>query len=238
VEDDLEEEEREMISAIVELGETTVREIMTPRIDIVALDADDPPEENIAKVLEAPFSRFPVYAETIDNIIGVLHIRDLMVELKRNRGRVNIRALAQEPVFVPETKNIDELLADLRRRRRHLAIVTDEYGGTAGLVTIEDIIEEIVGEIQDEYDDEAQPIYRKEDGSFVVNAGLPLEEFNEELGLALEGEGSDTVGGLLYSKFGRIPRKGDAIHINGVKFTVLSVDRNRIKLVRVELRPR
>ena len=235
VENELEEEEREMISAIVEMGDTTLREVMTPRIDIIALDADDPPAESVSVVLNAPFSRFPVYEETIDNVIGVLHIRDLMVNLKRRPETVNIRQLMQETVFAPESMRVGDLLRDLRQKRRHMAIVTDEYGGTAGLATIEDIIEEIVGEIQDEYDDEAQDIYRKDDGSFVVNVGLPVEEFNEGTGLSLDDEGNDTVGGLLYSKFGKIPDKGDVVHINGVKFTVLRVDKNRIVLALVEL---
>ncbi len=234
VENELEEDEREMISAIVEMGETTVREIMTPRIDIIALDADDPPSESISIVLNAPFSRFPVYEGTIDNVIGVLHIRHLMVNLKRHPDAIDIRQLAQDTVFVPESMRISELLRQLRQQRKHMAIVTDEYGGTAGLATIEDIIEEIVGEIQDEYDDEAQDIYRKDDGSFVVNVALPVEEFNEGTGLSLDDEGNDTVGGLLYSKFGKIPDKGDVIHINGVKFTILRVDKNRIRLALVE----
>lgn len=235
VENELEEEEREMISAIVEMGDTTVREVMTPRIDIIALDADDPPAENINTVLSASFSRFPVYEGTIDNVIGVLHIRHLMVNLKRHPETIDIRQLMQETVFVPESMRIGDLLRLLRQQRKHMAIATDEYGGTAGLATIEDIIEEIVGEIQDEYDDEAQDIYYKDDGSFVVNVALPVEEFNEGTGLALDDEGSDTVGGLLYSKFGRIPDKGDVIHINGVKFTVLRVDKNRIVLALVEI---
>jgi putative hemolysin len=235
VENDLEEEEREMISAIVEMGDTTVRDVMTPRIDIIALDADDPPSESISVVLDAPFSRFPVYEGTIDNVIGVLHIRHLMVDLKKHPESVDIRQLAQETIFAPESMRVGDLLRELRQQRRHMAIVTDEYGGTAGLATIEDIIEEIVGEIQDEYDDEAQDIYRKEDGSFVVNVGLPVEEFNEGTGLSLDDEGNDTVGGLLYSKFGKIPDKGDVVHINGVKFTVLRVDKNRIVLALVEI---
>jgi putative hemolysin len=237
VEHELEEEEREMISAIVEMGETTVREIMTPRIDIVALDADDPAQESIKSILDSTYSRFPVYEGTVDNIIGVLHIRDLTIELNRKRpDEINIRQLAQETLYIPETKRIDELLQDLRREKKHLVIVTDEYGGTAGIVTIEDVLEEIVGEIQDEYDDEAAGVYRKEDGSFVINPSLPIEEVNEETGLELDAEGSDTLGGLLLDKFGRIPRQGDVIHIDGVRFTILSVVKNRIKLVRAEIK--
>lgn len=233
-EEELEEEEKEMISAIVEMGETTVREIMRPRIDIVALDADDPPSKLISQVVEASYSRFPVFSETIDNIIGILHIRDLLSEVTRNGEHVDVRLICKQAFFVPESKRIDELLRELQVRKVHMAIVTDEYGGTAGLVTIEDILEEIVGEIQDEYDEEAQPIHRKEDGSFVVSAALAMEDFNEETGLSLEAEGNDTLAGLLYDKFGRIPQQGDAIHINGVKFTILRVDGNRIRLAQVE----
>jgi len=233
-EEELEEEEKEMISAIVEMGGTTAREIMRPRIDIVALDADDPAEKLVSEVIEAPYSRFPVFSETIDNIIGVLHIRDLLSEVARDPENVDVRGICKQPFFVPESKRIDELLRELQTRKVHMAIVTDEYGGTAGLVTIEDILEEIVGEIQDEYDKEAQPVHRKDDGSFVVSAALPMEEFNEATGLSLDAEGNDTLAGLLYDKFGRIPRQGDVIHINGVKFTVLRVDGNRIRLAHVE----
>jgi len=233
--EELEEEEKEMISAIVEMGETTAREIMRPRIDIVALDADDLPSKLVSQVVEASYSRFPVFSETVDNVIGVLHIRDLLSEVTRDPENVDVRRICKQTFFVPESKRIDELLRELQLRKLHMAIVTDEYGGTAGLVTIEDILEEIVGEIQDEYDDEAQAVYRKADGSFVVNAALPMEEFNEELGLSLDDEGNDTLAGLLYDKFGKIPRQGDVIHINGVKFTILSVDGNRIRLAQVEM---
>ncbi len=237
VEDELEDEEREMISAIVEMGETMVREIMTPRIDIIALDADDPAQESIKAILDSTYSRFPVYEGTIDNIVGVLHIRDLMVELNSKRPEdINIRQLAQEAIYIPETKRIDELLQDLRKERKHLVVVADEYGGTAGIVTIEDVLEEIVGEIQDEFDDEAKGIYAKDDGSFVINPALAIEEVNEELGIELDPAGSDTLGGLLLAKFGRIPRQGDVIHIDGVRITILNVVKNRIKLVRAEIR--
>jgi CBS domain containing-hemolysin-like protein len=214
-----------------------VREIMTPRIDIVALDADDPAQESIKAILDSTYSRFPVYEGTVDNIVGVLHIRDLMVELNSKRPEdINIRQLAQETLYIPETKRIDELLQDLRKERKHLVIVADEYGGTAGIVTIEDVLEEIVGEIQDEFDDEAKGVYRKDDGSFIINPSLAVEEVNEELGIELDAEGSDTLGGLLLAKFGRIPRQGDAIHIDGVRITILNVVKNRIKLVRAEIR--
>ncbi|OPX21939.1 MAG: hypothetical protein B1H03_05675 [Planctomycetales bacterium 4484_113] len=234
-EEELEEEEKEMISAIVEMGETTAREIMRPRIDIVALDADDPPSKLISQVVEASYSRFPVFSGTIDNIVGVLHIRDLLTEVTGDAEQVEVRRICKQPFFIPESKRIDELLRELQLRKVHMAIVTDEYGGTAGLVTIEDILEEIVGEIQDEYDEEAQPVQRKEDGSFVVSGALPMEEFNEETGLSLEAEGNDTLAGLLYDKFGKIPQQGDVIHINGVKFTILRVDGNRIRLAQVEV---
>lgn len=234
-EEELEPKEREMISAIVEMGETVVREIMTPRVDIVAIDADEPLDAILKQVAEAPFSRFPVFEDSIDNIIGILHIRHLMRTIALGGEGWGIRDILSPATFVPESKRIDELLQDLQRDKTHIAIVTDEYGGVAGLVTIEDILEEIVGEIHDEYDTSQQELVQvTEDGSYIVNAMLPLSEFNERTGLNVNPEEYDTVGGLLYANFGRIPKKGDELYIDRVKFTVLHVERNRIKLVQVQ----
>ncbi len=233
-EEELEHKEREMISAIVEMGETVVREIMTPRVDIVAIDADEPLKKVLKRVADSPFSRYPVYEGTVDNIIGILHIRHLMKTMVEKGEDFHIRDILAPATFVPESKRIDGLLQSLQREKTHIAIVTDEYGGFAGLVTIEDILEEIVGEIHDEYDVAGiEPVQYHTDGSFVVNAMLPLDEFTEKTGLRVEHGEHDTIGGLLYAKFGRIPKKGDEVYIDGVKFTMLLVERNRIKLVQV-----
>ena len=234
----LEDKEREMISAIVEMGEKTAREIMTPRVDIVALDVEEPTDKLLKKIAEASFSRFPVFEGTIDNVIGIIHIRDLMRAILTKKDVVNLREIMLPPTFVPDTKKVDELLHDLQTEKTHLAIVTDEYGGVEGLITIEDILEEIVGEIHDEYDvDMSEPVSRTATGAFIVNAMLPLDEFQSETGLVLEEEEHDTLGGLLFAKFGRIPKKGETVYINNIKFTILQVEKNRIRLVQAERMP-
>ncbi len=235
-EEELEHREKEMISAIFEMGEKTAKEIMTPRVDIIAIDAEDEPEKILSEISEAPYSRFPVYSHSIDNIIGILHIRNLMKAIAKNREMGKIEDILAPAMFVPESKPIDELLHDLQRDKTHMAIVSDEYGGVSGLVTIEDILEEIVGEIHDEYDmPEAELIQKNSDGSFVVNAIVSIDEFNEITGVNIDSDEYDTIGGLLYAKFGKIPKKGDVVYFAGVKFTILLVERNRIRLVQAEL---
>lgn len=229
-------EEREYIENILELGETTAEEVMTPRTDVQALDIDWLPERILATVADSRFSRFPVYEDGIDNIIGILHLRDLLEYLARGDGisGIELRAMIMEPNFIPGSRKVDDALRDLQRKKSHLAVVLDEYGGTAGILTIEDLLEEIVGEIQDEYDDETKHVHKREDGSWVVSAQLKLDDLNELLAISIEEEDVDTLGGFLSNILGRIPKPRESVEYGGWCFTVLSVARNRIGRVLVE----
>jgi CBS domain containing-hemolysin-like protein len=234
--EEVEEEEREMIENILELGDTTVREVMKPRPDVLALDANWPADRIVAEVAGSRHSRFPVYEDTVDNISGVLHLRDLFEFLARSDGLegFDLRSIVKEPHFIPESKKVDDALREMQRVKGHMAVVLDEYGGTAGIVTIEDMLEEIVGEIQDEYDDEARQVHQREDGSYVVTANLPLDDLCELLDVHLEAEDVDTVGGFVVNALGRIPEPSDVLELEGLRFTVLSVERKRIGRVKVE----
>lgn len=229
----IEEDEKEMIFSIFELGETLVREVMVPRIDIVAVEVNTPLLMALDVMMGAGYSRIPVYEETIDNIIGILYLKDILSYFRNNRTDVPLREVVREPYFVPETKKVDQLLPELKQRKVHMAIVVDEYGGTAGLVTIEDILEEIVGEIQDEHDVE-EPIYEiiSED-EYILNARINLDDFAKLLGVELQDEGSDTLGGFIYNRLGRVPSVGDRVEYDGIQITVLTVAGRRIGKVRV-----
>ena len=233
----VEDEERELIENILEFGETSASDVMTPRTDFVALDNTWDGTRIIDTVVDSRHSRFPVYDENVDNVVGILHIRDLLEYLARggNSERINLSQLTKDPVFYPASKKIDDVLRDMQKRKSHMAIVLDEYGGTSGMVTIEDLLEEIVGEIQDEYDDESRQFHRMEDGSWIVDAQCPLADVNDELGVNLEAEDVDTLGGYITNELGRIPEENDSIEAAGMRFSVLSVDRNRIRHVRVML---
>lgn len=232
----VEQEERELIENILEMGETTVREVMKPRPDVTALDSAWGAERILAEVAGSRYSRFPVYEGSVDNVVGVLHLRDLFEFLARGDGLegFDIRQLVKEPYYLPESKKVDEALRDLQRQKGHLAVVLDEFGGTAGIVTIEDLLEEIVGEIQDEYDDESKLAHQREDGSWVVTAQLQLNDLNELLGSALDAEDVDTLGGYIVHELGRIPAQQDQLERDGLKFTVLSVEKNRVGRVKIE----
>jgi CBS domain containing-hemolysin-like protein len=229
----LEEEEKEMIAGIFELGETFVREVMVPRIDIVALEVDTPLPEALDLIMKAGHSRIPVYEGDIDHIVGLLYAKDLLPLLSDGHLDISLREVVRPAYFIPETNKIDELLAELRDKRVHMDIVVDEYGGTSGLVTIEDILEEIVGEIQDEYDREEPPYRVINENEVIFNARMDLDDVNELMGLELPTEGGDTLGGLIYSRLGRVPSAGEEVALDGVKIAVLSVVGRRIKEVKV-----
>lgn len=232
----IEEPERRMIRGIINLEETSVHEIMIPRIDIAAVPTDATLDDAIHIIMEKGFSRVPLYEETIDNIVGVLYAKDIMKFLASggaDRSAPNLRDLARPPFFVPESKKVDELLADMRANRVHMGIVVDEYGGTAGLVTIEDLLEEIVGEIEDEYDREEPTVEKVGENEVVVDARVGIDDLNELLGLDIEGEDFDTVGGFVYHHLGKIPIVGEEVQADGVRLKVLSVAGRRIKKVHV-----
>ena len=228
----IEEDEREMIYSIFEFGDTLSREIMLPRIDVAAVEVNTPMLEALDVIMEAGHSRVPVYSDTMDNIEGLLYAKDILSYLRDGRTDVALPDILRPAYFVPETKKVNELLADMQQRKMHMAIVVDEYGGTAGLVTIEDIIEEIVGEIQDEYDSEEDFVEHSAPGEIVFNALVNLDDASKLLGVSLPTEGGETLGGLIYSELGRVPSVQDEVVIDGVKLTVLSVAGRRIKKVK------
>lgn len=234
--EDLEAEEREYIENILELGETTADEVMTPRTDVSALDLSWPLERIIQAVAESHFSRFPVYEGTVDNIVGVLHLREVVELLARPEPAAapDLREMLIEPFFVPAGRKVDDVLRDLQRRKGHLAVVLDEFGGTAGILTIEDLLEEIVGEIQDEYDDEGRLYHQRDDGSYILDAQLKLNDLSELLGVELAADDVDTLGGFITNLLGRIPKPQEKAQHGGLRFTVLSMARNRVRRVLAE----
>ncbi len=229
----IEEDEKEMIAGIFELGETLAREVMVPRISIVAVEADTSLLEALDTTIEAGHSRIPVYHKNIDNIVGMLYAKDLLIYLRDGLTDTPLRDIVREPYFIPESKFVDELLQELQRLKVHIAVVVDEYGGTAGLVTIEDLIEEIVGEIQDEYDSEEPFHERLSENEVIFNARADLDDVNRMMSLSLPTEHGDTLGGLVFSELGKIPAQGEQVRVDGVTIEVISVVGRRIKKVRV-----
>jgi CBS domain containing-hemolysin-like protein len=230
----LQEEEKEMIYSIFELDDTLAREVMVPRIDVVALDVDTPMLEALDTIMEAGHSRIPVYQETIDNVQGVLYAKDLLPYLREGRTDVPLKSILRQAYFIPEMKNASDLLPDLQQRRVHMAIVVDEYGGMAGLVTIEDLLEEIVGEIQDEYDTEEPFVEFVSDDEYIFDARVDLDDLNRLMDVELPTDDSDTLGGFIYSELGKVPAVGDRVFFDDMGFTVESVAGRRIKKVHVE----
>jgi putative hemolysin len=221
-----------MIASIFEFGETVAREVMVPRIDIDAIAVETPLLDAVDVILKAGHSRLPVYKETVDNVVGMLYAKDLLRYLRDGRTDVPISRMLRPPYFIPESKKVDELLQELQQRRVHMAIVVDEYGGTAGLVTIEDLLEEIVGEIQDEYDTEAPTVEEVGADEYLFDARLNLDEVNKVLAVDLPDEGGNSLGGFIYSQLGKVPAVGDTIDYEGVRIEVLSVAGRRIQQVR------
>jgi putative hemolysin len=233
----LEAEEEQMIHAVIELGDQRVHEVMVPRIAMVTLSVDATISDVIDTIVAEGHSRIPVYEESIDEIIGIIYAKDLLPFLKANAPEPpSLRTLLRTPVFVPESMSVDDLLHELQRRKVHLAIVLDEYGGTAGLVTIEDLLEEIVGEIQDEYDEEEPMIVRLSDDEARVDGRAAVDDLAElfEMQVPLEDEDEyDTVGGLIYHRIGGVPKPGDLVALDGLTLTVESTDGRRVSKVLV-----
>jgi putative hemolysin len=238
----LEAEEEQMINAVIELGDRRLHEVLVPRIDIVALAATATLEEAIDVVVEAGHSRVPVYDGSIDEILGILYAKDLLPYLKTASGpRPTVRAILRAPLFVPESMTIDDLLHEFQRRKVHIAIVLDEYGGTAGLVTIEDLLEEIVGEIQDEYDEEEPMVVRLGEDEYRIDGRVAVDEMLETFDLEIELEDEDeydTVGGLVFHRIGGVPQPGDRVELEGLELTVESTDGRRVDKVLVVRTPR
>jgi putative hemolysin len=233
----LEAEEEQMIHAVIELGDQRIHEVMVPRIAMISLSAGATMEQAIDTVIEEGHSRIPVYEETIDEIVGILYAKDLLPFLKDSAGEPPpLRTLLRTPVFVPESMSVDDLLHEFQRRKVHIAIVLDEYGGTAGLVTIEDLLEEIVGEIQDEYDVEEPLIVKLSDDEARIDGRADVDDLAElfDISLGLEDEDEyDTVGGLIYHRIGGVPKPGDQVQVNGLTLTVETTDGRRVGKVLV-----
>ena len=230
----LPEREQRMITSILTISEKPVREVMIPRTDIVAIDVDTPANEMLQRITKVGHSRIPVFEGSADNITGILYVKDLFRRLARGEKDVQIRPYLRPAQFVPESKKIDDLLREMQRDKVHIAIVVDEYGGTSGLVTIEDLVEEIVGEIRDEYDSEPELIRPVSESEALMDARVPFEEVRETFDLDIPpSENYDTLGGFVVAQLGRFPRNGDAIEVGGGRFVVESVEGRRIRRVRV-----
>lgn len=238
-EGNVDEAQKQMLEAVFDFKATTAGEIMTPRTDVDGIEVGASLEDVRRAVIDMGHSRIPVYEESLDHIVGVLYAKDLLAVLGNGHHDFNLRKLVREAMLVPETKAVSELLAEFKTGKVHIAIVLDEYGGTAGLVTIEDILEELVGEIEDEYEDDLEPrptITRIDDNTIDIDARVYVSDLNDELDLDLpEDEDYDTVGGFVFSTLGHIPDVDESFEFDDLHFTVTAVDRTRVHRVRLQL---
>jgi magnesium and cobalt exporter, CNNM family len=234
----LEGGERQMIYSIFELGDTLVREIMLPRIYINALEVSTPLSEAVDALIKSGHSRVPVYEETVDNIQGILYAKDLLRVWRQGQLSDSLKSLLRPAIFVPEAKKVDELLEEMQAGHVHMAMVVDEYGGIAGLVTLEDIFEEIVGEIQDEYDlTEEAPYTQVGEGEYIFQGKVDLRDFNEVMGSLLPTEETETLGGFIYGQVGRVPASGESLQVGDINLTIEQVTGRRIRKVRAKKQP-
>jgi magnesium and cobalt exporter, CNNM family len=232
---EIETQEQEMLYKVFDFADKEVADVMVPRPEVVAISVDLPPEECLAAVMESPHTRYPAYRGSLDEIVGVLHVRDLFSALM-DRGLAGVRVdeLLRPAYFVPETKDLGSLLADFRRTKNHLAIVVDEYGGMQGIVTLEDVLEEIVGDIEDEFDLPDETVERVDDTTVRVHGTFPVDDFNEQFQLELPIEDYHTLGGFVFGLLGRAPEPGDEAEWDGLRFRVLEVEGTRIEKLEVE----
>ena len=229
----IDEEQGEMIEGIFDLKQTVAREIMIPRTYVVAIPLDSSIESILSTVIDSGHSRIPVFKENVDQIVGILNAKDLLPFWLDQTQEFDLSKIIREPFFVPETKQIKDLLNELRNKKSHLAVIVDEYGGTSGLVTIEDIVEEIIGEIRDEHDAEEDDFAIQPDGSFLVNAWANLDDFEELFSVKVPREGYDTVGGFIIHLLGKVPKKGEEINFEGLQFKIQRSDPKKITRVLV-----
>jgi len=230
----LQESERVLLGRALEFADTLVRQVMVPRTEIVAIEDDRPLRELRDLSRDHPFTRFPVFHADLDHIVGVIHIKDLVPAQDLSRP---VRDVMRKPLFLPDTTHLDRALAEFRRQRMQLGIVVDEFGGTSGLATLEDVLEQLVGEVQDEFDREAPRFKPEPGGAFLVDGLAPLAEVRERLSVELADEPYDTIGGLVFGRLGRLAKVGDAIDVEGHRFVVTSVDGRRVAQVRVHKVP-
>jgi CBS domain containing-hemolysin-like protein len=237
-EEAIEEGEKDLIHSIFEFGDTLVREVMVPRPDMIAAPVSSTLQDVLDLMLRHGYSRIPVYNESVDDIVGVIYAKDLLRHMHAGKQDAPLDKLMREPYFVPETKKVAELLREMQQRRVHIAIVLDEYGSTAGLVTIEDLLEELVGEIADEYDREEPQMEPLADGTYRVNGRLAIDEVNELLDVELPHEEWDTVAGLMYGLLGAVPTQGETVAFDNLEFTAEKVQGRRIAKVLIKRRER
>ncbi|HEV3312334.1 MAG TPA: hemolysin family protein [Chloroflexota bacterium] len=229
----LEEEEHDMIRGIFDFGSTTVGEVKVPRVDMVTVPVQTPLLEALDVILQEGHSRIPVYEDSVDNIVGILYDKDLLKYVRENQLDVNLRDVVRPALHVPESKAVDELFRELQQQKVHIAIVLDEYGGTDGLVTLEDLLEEIVGEIQDETDRESPLLKQIDENTYDVSAMIDMEQLNEELGLELPINGVETLGGFVYEQVGQVPPVGEIVEADSITIEVVEVEGRRIRTLRV-----
>jgi putative hemolysin len=237
-EGEIEPQEQEMLYKVFDFADKEVSAVMVPRPEVVAISAELPPEEALAAMIASPYTRYPVYRESLDHVIGILHVRDLFSAIvDRGISGVEIESMVRPTHIVPETKDLAALLAEFRRDNQHMAIVVDEYGDLEGIVTLEDLLEEIVGEIEDEFDLPDESIERLPDGRMRIDGTFPIDDFNEQFERELPIEDYHTVGGFVFGLLGRAPERGDEVEHDGTRFKVLEVEGSRIERLEVELVP-
>ena len=229
----LNEEKQDMIQGVEDLSKTSVKEVMIPRIDVDFISSDTPREELIEKIVKSGHSRFPVYTDSIDNVIGVLYVKDLLKSLSENLQNLELTKIIRKPYFVPESKRIDSLLREFKRHHLHIAIAIDEYGGISGIVTMEDIIEEIVGDIQDEFDKEREDIITVNENVWLCDARVDLDDLNETIGAAFPNEDFDSLGGFVFDLFGKVPVKYEKSTWKNYDFIVQDMEGHRINVIKV-----
>jgi putative hemolysin len=235
---EIEQAEEEMLYNVFDFADKEVSEVMVPRPEVIAISVDLPPEEALAALIDSPYTRYPAYRGSLDEILGVLHVRDLFSAL-HDRGieQVDLGELVRAPFVVPETKDLGALLADFRRTKQHMAIVVDEYGAMEGIVTLEDVLEEIVGEIEDEYDLPDESVERLDERTILIGGTFPIDDFNEQFGTGLPAEDYHTVAGFVFGQLGRAPAEGDEVVWDSVRFEVVEVKGSRIERLQAEFLP-
>ena len=228
----LNEEKKDMIQGVEDLSITSVKEVMVPRIDVDFISSDTPKDELVTKIIASGHSRFPVYTDSIDNVVGVLYVKDLLKTFAENQP-VDLLKIIRKPYFVPESKRIDSLLREFKRHHLHIAMAIDEYGGISGIVTMEDIIEEIVGDIQDEFDKEREDIITINENVWLCDARVDLDDLNETIGAQFPNEDFDSLGGFVFDLFGKVPVKYEKSSWNNYGFIVQDMEGHRINVINV-----
>ena len=228
----LNEEKKDMIQGVEDLSITSVKEVMVPRIDVDFISSDTPKDELVTKIIASGHSRFPVYTDSIDNVVGVLYVKDLLKSFAENQS-IDLLKIIRKPYFVPESKRIDSLLREFKRHHLHIAMAIDEYGGISGIVTMEDIIEEIVGDIQDEFDKEREDIITINENVWLCDARVDLDDLNETIGAQFPNEDFDSLGGFVFDLFGKVPVKYEKSSWNNYDFIVQDMEGHRINVIKV-----